>query len=127
METMPHRYLDLVIELSILLIDSFVVRVLDRGSENGVGENEEHDDRSEDRRLNEFRADGRSETFLLILVDVHEFQRAIVGFLQDLERERAALVDSFSVLLLWWLEHRIELRVDPTSAGIEHGFRRMFR
>ena len=75
-----------MIELSIPLIQRFVVRVLDRGSENGIGENEEHDDRGEARRLNELRADRRSETFLLVLIDVHEFQRAIVGFLQNLER-----------------------------------------
>ena len=77
-----------MIELAISSVDGFVVRVFDGGGEDRIGQNEGHHDHGENRRLNNSQADRRRHARAFSVVDIHEFQRAIVGSLQDLERRR---------------------------------------
>lgn len=78
-------YLDFLIDLSIPLVDGSVVRVLDRRCEDRVRQHDDHHDGGERRRLYHLEAYRRRDALLLILIDVDQLQRAVIGFLQDLD------------------------------------------
>lgn len=77
-------YLDLVVNFPISSIDRFVVRVFDRSRKDRVGQNDDHHHAGKARRLNHLREDRRRQAFLLVLVDVHQLQGAVLCLLQHL-------------------------------------------
>ena len=64
-------YFDLVVQLTVSVVQALVVRMVDGGSEDGIRQDHDHHHRREDRRLDDLQKYRRGHTFLLVLIDVH--------------------------------------------------------